>query len=365
MLENSDGKIGTRECIALIIIMIFEKITNSTSSAFFKTAENAGWIIPIFSAITLIIPILSILCLLKRYKNKGLVEIVYYLTGNYIGFLISYILLIVNIIIISTNLVDDCNVINTLFFPNTDIYYLIITLIGFCCFMAILGLKALARASYMLMPYIIGIFISLILFAMPLITTQFLFPIAGKGVKHIIMGGIYNSFIYQVIIILSVCYPMFGSYKNFKTASLTSLTVSAFILSISFAFFQMTFDYPAITITSYPLHTLTRIFHLTRFISNLQAIFLPWAIVVIAIYYSTALYLASAIFAYALKLEKIEPLIIPISALIAIISIIPENSRNFSRFFNDRVVPIITIISIVVPLLLLVISQWKGDYKKC
>lgn len=365
MLENSDGKIGTRECIALIIIMLFEKITNSTSSVFFKAGQNAGWIIPIFSSITLIIPILSILCLLKRYKDKGLLEIVYYLTGNYIGFIIGYIFLIMNIIIISANLADDCNVINTLFFPNTDIYYLIITLIGVCCFMAILGLKALARASSMLMPYIIGTFIALILFSMPLITTQFLFPIAGKGVKHIIMGGIRNSFIYQVIIILSVCYPMFGSYKNFKTVSLTSLVVSTFILSISFAFFQMTFDYPPITITSYPLHTLTRIFHLTRFVSNLQAAFLPWTVVIIAIYYSTALYLASAIFAYTLKLEKIGPLIPPIAALIALISIIPDSSRDFSRAFNNRVVPIITIISIVVPLLLLLISQWKGDYKKC
>lgn len=365
MLENSDGKIGTRECAALIIIMLFEKITNSTSSVFFKAAQNAGWMIPVLSAITLIIPILSILCLLKRYNDKGLLEIIYYLTGNYIGFVISYIILIMNIIIISSNLADDCAVINTLFFPNTDVCYLIITLMGFCCFMAILGLKALARASSMLMPYIIGVFIVLILFSMPLITTQFLFPIAGKGVKHIIMGGIRNSFIYQVIIILSVCYPMFKSYKNFKTASLTALTVSAIILSISFAFFQMAFDYPAITIISYPLHTLTRMLRLTRFITNLQAVFLPWAVVVIAIYYSTALYLASAIFAHALKLGKIEPLIPPISALITIISIIPESSRDFSKLFNNRVVPVITIISIIVPLLLLVISQWKGDYKKC
>ncbi|APM39154.1 GerAB/ArcD/ProY family transporter [Clostridium kluyveri] len=364
MLQNSHSKIGARECAALIIIIFFEKITNNTASVLFKTAQNAGWMIPIFSAAILILPILSVLCLLKRYKDKGLIDIIYCLTGKYIGFLISYVLLITNVTIISSNLADDCNAINTIFFPNTNIYYLIIVLMGTSCFIAILGLKAIARTSLMLIFYIIGIFIALILFSIPLITTQFLFPVAGKGVKHIIIGGIRNSFIYQGIIALSVCYPMFRNYKSFKHASLIALAVSAFILSVSFAFFQMTFDYPSIIVMNYPFHTLTRMLHLTRFITNLQAIFFPCVVVVITIYYAIALYLVSAIFTYMLKLMKIESLIPPIAALIAILSVIPESSRDFSDFFNSRAVPIIAIVSIILPLVLLAISQWKGDYKK-
>ena len=364
MFKDFDSKIGTRECAAVIIIILLTKSLDDTVTSFFKAGKNAGWMIPFFSGVTILLPILCVLCLLKRYENKGLIEIIYKLTGNHIGFIISYIFLILNIIIILVNIRDNCNTINTLFFPRTEVSTLVFSLIGTGCFIATLGLKASARTCWLMLLYIELSIITLMLLSSKLMVPSFLFPIEGAGMEIVIKTGIGSGSLFQGIILLSVCYPMFRDYKSFKTASLIGLLVSTFQLAFLCLGFQLVFDYPASSIVSFPLYTVLRLINITRFISNLEALLLLPSVIAQVLYYSTYLYLITAVFAYTLKLKKIEPLIIPMSALIAMLSLIPENSILLSGILGKIDAEILTVFIVSVPLILLAISQLKGDYKR-
>lgn len=365
MFKNSDSKIGVRECSALILIVLYTKSTDETITSFFKAAKNAGWMVPIFSSLTILLPVSCILCLVKRYENKGLIEIVYALTGKYIGFVIGYWLLILNVMIVLVNIRDNCNTINTLFFPRTHLETLVFSYIGTGCLIATLGLKASARTSWLMLTYIELSLITLIILCFKLMVPSFLFPIAGSGITEVIGTGIAHASLFQCIILLSVCYPMFRNYKSFKTASIIGLLLSTLQLTFICLSFQMVFDYPAVNIIAFPLYTILRLINLTRFISNLEALLLLPSVIAQVLYYSIYLYLITALFTYTLKLKKVEPLILPVSALIILLSVIPESSTDFSAVIGSKLTPILTISIIILPLILLAISQLKGDYKTC
>lgn len=364
MLKSSDSKIGVRECSAMIITIIYTKITDDTVTNFFNIGKNSGWMVPLVSALTLLLPICCVLCLVKRYEDKGLIEIIYNLTGKYIGFFIGYTLFILNIIIILVNLRDNCNTINTLFYPRTDVKILVFSLIGTSCFIAMLGLKASARTCWLMLLYIELSLIVLMVLSTKLMVPYFLLPIGGNGIKNIVGGGIANGSLFQVVILLSICYPMFRNYKSFKTASLIGLLASTIKLCLICIVFEMIFDYPAVGVVSFPLYTALRLITITRFISNLEALLLLPSVIAQVMYYSIYIYLTTAILTYTLKIKKIEPLIIPVASLIAILAFIPENSIMLSAWANKMVTPTLTGFLIIIPLIFLAISQLKGDYKK-
>lgn len=86
-----DDKVGTREFFSIILIAIGMKITDTTPSHLYLKGANAAWIIPFFYLVTVGIPFLLLLSLLKKHE-KGLVDLIFHLTGKFGGFLISFIL---------------------------------------------------------------------------------------------------------------------------------------------------------------------------------------------------------------------------------------------------------------------------------
>ncbi|MBL4930362.1 GerAB/ArcD/ProY family transporter [Clostridium paridis] len=364
MFKNSDSKIGTKETITLITILLFTNTFDNTPSFIFKDAKNAGWLVPIISAVIILIPILCTLNLLKKFKDKGLIEIIYMLTGKYFGFILILLLIVLNIFFLIGNIRDNCSTISTLFFPKTSTEILVFTLIGASCYVASLGLKASARTAFLFLFYFVINLLLILIFSKHLIIPAFLFPLAGGGIKSIFKASLLNVPIFQVIILLSICFPMFKNHKCFKKSSLFSLLISCILIAVIFIIIQMTFDYPATSIIALPFFTFVRLINITRFLSNLEALlFLP-SVIILVLYYSVYLYLVTAMFTNLLKLKKVEPFILPVTALIAILCLIPENSIKISLLIHMYLLPILSTFIIILPITLSIIAQWKGAYNK-
>jgi hypothetical protein len=111
-------------------------------------------------------------------------------------------------------------------------------------------------------------------------------------------------------------------------------------------------------------HTVARLIYGGRFISNLEAFFFLFWIIAAVLRFSIYIYTNTAIISYAIRLKEVEPLVYAIFGLIVIIAMIPENILQNVLILKKILINLDWIPIFLTPLVLLFISQWKGDYKK-
>jgi hypothetical protein len=88
-----DDKLGVLEYASILMLCMGIKATDSTPTIFCKSAMNAGWMVPIVSSFIALASISCLMVLFKKYKDKNLVELIYHLTGRYVGFFYHFQLL--------------------------------------------------------------------------------------------------------------------------------------------------------------------------------------------------------------------------------------------------------------------------------
>lgn len=91
-MEDSKGKIGIKEFIAIIILSIGTKLTDDTTVILYKKMENAAWMSPIVICAISIIPIYLLIKVLNIYESKNLADVIRHLLGRFFGFLLILIL---------------------------------------------------------------------------------------------------------------------------------------------------------------------------------------------------------------------------------------------------------------------------------
>ena len=151
MIKIVDDKIGTREFFSIILIAIGMKVTDTTPSLLYEKGANAAWIIPFFYLITIGIPFLVLLSLLKKHE-KGLVDLLFHLTGKVGGTLISFILFLLIFFSTTTSSRSYIAIANTLFYPKTPVIILTFALLITSFLVAKRGLTAIGSASWFIIP---------------------------------------------------------------------------------------------------------------------------------------------------------------------------------------------------------------------
>ncbi|MDP4146867.1 MAG: GerAB/ArcD/ProY family transporter [Bacillota bacterium] len=363
MFTKTDGKVGTREYVSIVILCISIKFTDTTPTLLFKAGANAGWIIAFTSSLPALISLIFLLMLLKRY-NQNLIDIIYRLTGKYIGFILGMLIFLPRFFLTSMNSRNFADSLVDLFYPRTPSWYIYAILIGTSYFLAVRGFEGIGRAAYVMQPYIKLVLLILLIMALKQVNVNYIFPIFGSGLDKIFASAFYYSSTYEEIIQLAIFFPMLRSYKEFKLGSLIGMGYCTFEITL-FCFIYITvFDNPPIQIVNYLFQSVTRIVYSGRFVSNLEGMFLFFWAMASFIRFSVHLYMISAYFALTLRLKEFKPFLLPMAALIIIIGMIPDNM--FISIFIVRKFLLNTnwVYIYSLPIILFCISQLKGDYNK-
>lgn len=363
-MHVKDGdKLGIKEYTSLLIICIGIKATDTTPTLLYKQGYNAGWMIPIISSIIVFLSLSCLLAVLERYKNKNLIDIMYHLTGKYIGTVLGILFFISVTLFSAINIRSYVDILSTIYFRRTPIFVLAAILIASCYIIARLGVRAIGRTAWMALPWIIVITIAFVILVYNLIKVDYLYPIGGAGVKQILKGGVLYSSIFSEVIVFSVIFPQVKTYKAFKNSSYIALLYAVVSISLLSAIYIMVMDYPPVVINASPFHTVARLIYGGRFVSNLEAFFLLFWIIASVIRFGMYLYTGSALISYTLKLSEKKQMIGAVSAIILMLSMIPENYIQNINIFRKTLISLEWILIYIVPCVLLFLSQRKGDYK--
>lgn len=364
-MQKPDGKIGSREVFVLVAYMISVELSDLTPTFLFEEGKTATWMIPLMTGIMMIPLFLLLSALLKKYEDKGLIDIVYTLTGKYIGFIINFALFLIMFLNTALNSRDYVDIIQTLYLPRTprtSIYILLMTAVWF---IASRGLEVIGRTAWFVFPIltlVLGIFVVM---ALGKVDLSFLFPFWGSGWLETLKTSVQHIAIEGDILFLPVLFPYVRSHKEFKAPVLLGLLLSMVEMAGSFAIYIATFDYPSVNHILFPFHQTLSLIQLGRFFINIESLYFAFWVMASVIRYTIYLYLATAIFAYTLNIKEFEPLLLPIAGLVIMVGMIPGSPLEVVLVLRQNLLLKGTwIFLIALPIVLWVLSKIRGEHKK-
>lgn len=361
MIKIADDKIGTREFFSIILIAIGMKVTDTTPSILYEKGANAAWTIPFFYLITIGIPFLVLLSLLKKHE-KGLVDLLYHLTGKVGGTLISFILFLLIFFSTTTSSRSYVAIANTLFYPKTPVIILTFALLITSFFVAKRGLTAIGSASWFIIPTLEILLLILIVAVLKDAQWLSIFPFAGPGVGILIKESLNYSSLFGEIIILAALFPFIRSYKNYQLASLLGFGYTLFKMALFLAIYVAVFDYPSTVNMAYPYQELTRIVNFGKGFTHLEGGFFIFWLIASIFRFAIYLYLTALLLGGALRIDKFEKLLLPLVGLVALWGLLPENVFAMDPY-RELLIKIGSWTFISLPFLLWLLSKLKGGKK--
>jgi spore germination protein KB len=351
MIRPTDSKLGVREFASLLVLTIAIKLTDTTPSILFLQGHNAAWMIPLFSAIIIIIPVALLLSLLKRHEGKGLMELLTQTFGQSIGFAVGFILFVYTLLFSSINSRSYVDIINVMMYQRTPVPALYIMLLFVAWFVANRGLEAVGRTAWVVIPYITVILWSLVYFVWNEIDWLHLYPIAGPGYDRIAQQGVLHSAMYGELILMMVLASNVRSFRSYRFSTWLALAVSCVELVVLMSVYVAAFDYPSVVQLAYPFQHLTRAASIGKTLTHVESMFFGFWIISASIHFAISIYVTAFVFGKMLRLKEFEPMILPLTALILLLGLIPSHTQT-TLMLRDAITQCGSLLFISLPFLL-------------
>lgn len=358
MIKLNDGKIGAKEFTAIIIFMIGLKFKDTTPDLLYEVGANAAWMIPLFSLIFFLVPFLLLLSLLKKHQI-GFVELIFKLTGNYVGTLIVIFLFVMFFVGTFINFRSHAEIVNTLFYTKTPLPILFFLIIIVSFSIANRGLETIGRTGWLVLPYLEVLMVLLVIFTWRQMDWGFFFPIAGPGITTVMKESVKYSSIIGEVILLAAFYPFVRNDKDFRKSSYTGVIFSCFQLAAFLGLLLLVFDYPGVAHMNFPYQQLTRYVTIGPIVSHVEGLFLGFWSMATAIHFAIYLFLSAFLFAGLLRIKENFRLLLPLAGLVFFIGLFPENVFTVTNY-RKVIAGISSWFAFLLPILLWMIDKWKG-----
>lgn len=346
-------------------VMLFLSRTLTTVtyiSSYTKDVRLSDMLVqPIFRIIFGIVIMIPVYLLYKKYENKNLIDIANERSQGFSKVLsIFYVIVFFYFTVVTIARLDVFT--GTVVFPETNVNFMIIFVIIFCCYGAYLGFEALGRSSVLSAILVIPAIIFILCALANKVDLLNLSPVFYNGVKPVIKTAIDSVGQTVEYAIIAIALPkVSGKITKGFFVWIFSQTL---LMAILFFFAGAVMGNFAST-QLFPFHTLASLAEFAMF-DRLDAIFTSVWIMCAFIKASLLIFLQADILSKAFpKVRKTSFLvIIGVLSIIANLFVAGEIER-FSIIDNSIIKIIVTGITvIIIPIIVLVFAR-KESIKKC
>ncbi len=316
----------------LVLIIVVTHTISSLPRQLLVTTKSATIINLIYVSIIAIILAFTIFRLFKKFPGQDIIDVSYFVGGKVFRNIIGTIFILYFFVSSSILLRNFCESLKILYFPMTDITYIIILFIIALCTANRLDFNATLKTNLLILPLVFASIIFLFFANMNKFVPQRIFPILGDGLFNTFILGLSNLSAFSGIIFLYFLPPLLKEPENFKKIAIVSTIATAvyLILCVSTLLFMFSFFLETDEIT--PLYNATRYIELGSFFQRLESFFLLFWILAFACYLSIVSKFSLNIFKKITNIETSTPLVDVFGLLFFAISLIPKNyaiSDNF------------------------------------
>ena len=329
-MSYQPGRMGIAEGMALVFIILFPRIFLTSPANDVAAVATANWWVTIVSGLPAILIILAWGYILQQTPGD-----LYSVSEALLGRVVAWIVTIVFIVIFFLNaaLLLRQFAENTLLtaLPQIEFSFLVGWYALVAALGALLGLEALARGSYLLLP--LSIFSLLIVFLLlaPEYDTYNLAPWQGYGLLPSLTHGMQKAGDSIGALVLMIVAPALQNIRTFKWAGIIGIMGSTCIKALSSMVFIMVFGVAAASEKTLPFFELARLVYLSRYLQRIESFFIMLWVIVGLLGIAISLYMGTYLISRLLKLPALQPLI-PLSAyIIAQLAMIPPDIATVIR----------------------------------
>lgn len=329
-------KITTLEAIAIIITIIIAHSVLSLPNDILMNIGSSSLLNIIYVLVLICLFIFVICKFMSNFPGCDILDITEYTFGkilkNILGILfISYLLFSSSIL-----LRNFCESLRTIYYPNTDIFFVISFFIISTVLTGILNFNCSLKANQLIIPVIFISILFLFLSNAQNFSGEKIFPLLGNGLKETFIIGIQNIFAFEGILYLYFMPPLLKKEKDFKKIAFSSVIISGIYLLLVVSTLLFMFPFFFNTDEIMPLFSAARYIEFGTFFQRLESIFLLIWIFVFGCYLSITNRFVTLIFGKITKISKIKFIVSPFSLLVLAISLIPENYA-ISKFLESEI----------------------------
>ena len=195
------------------------------------TAREDAWIAALCSLLINLVMVLLYLAVARLYPGRDLYEILEAGFGKWVGKIISLLYLFYFMILTGTLLGDLGFFITSEILPETPIEAVQILFLIAAVVCVSSGFVVFARVCELLFPWVLFLFLILVLALIPKIDWNHIKPVLEGGLSPILLGG-YQSSVFQELIVLMTFLPLVRKPKSGERALLLGTFTGGMVVSL-------------------------------------------------------------------------------------------------------------------------------------
>jgi spore germination protein (amino acid permease) len=349
-------KIGHREALTLITILISAKVFLSFPRDLALLGDAAGWIIILLAGSLSLIGFYFLNSLIHQYPSQNIIQISRQLTGNIFGTGFGIIIFVFFLILTAFMLRKFAESFILTILPRTPISLIMIVFLILLIYTVLLGIETLSRVAWFFGPYLLIALATILLFSLPMAHLDNLTPVLGPGPLPILKHSIIRSSFFAEIILLGLVAPLIRKQEKVFGIGFYSLVISILINLAVTLTMTMVFNYVASSHIIFPIFQLARLISYGEFIQRVEALFVFLWFFTAGIQLGGLFYGCVISFSETFKINEYRPLVFPLAVIILTISILPSTMTN-TIVINDFVLTnFYWVIALGVPFILWLIA---------
>lgn len=341
------SKLGTIEAIMLILTIIVAHSVLSMPTNILSSYKSASILNVIYVSIIAIGISYIIYRLLKNFPSMDIIDISELVGGKFFRNIVGIIFIIYFILSSSLMLRNFCESIQILYFPMTDIIFIMALIVIAVCIANRLVFSATIKANVIILPIALIGLLFLFFTNINRFVPQRIFPILGEGAFNTFVLGLTNLASFGGIAYLYFLPPLLKDSTKFKKITLISIIATAIYLIFTVATLLFIFTFFTNVSEISPLYTATRYIEFGSFFQRLESVFLLIWILVFACYLSIVIKFSIGIFQKITGITNKKSLIDIFGLLVLSIALIPKNLA-ISQSFEAKVYPYLMIAIVLV-----------------
>lgn len=330
-------KIGYVEAIALITIVMINKIILNTPKDIIANTGPSSWLNVIYISIISVLVVYLIAKLLKKFPGNDILDISNYLGGNILKIIVGclYIFLL---LALTTSIVKSLSeTLRTIYFKSSPIFFITSFFIVSCIICNRFGLKVIAKANLFISPIIFVSIIIILASSIKNFMPERIFPIFGYGIDKTFLSGLSNLFSFSGMLYLLFLPPLLDKPEKLKRLSIVSVIISGVYLLLSVTCLLLSLSFTMHSDESFSLYVLTRNLDYGRFIQRVDAIFILVWIMSIISYINIPIAISIHIFKKITNFNNSNIINYSFNFIVFILSILPIEYAIFTNIISKFV----------------------------
>ena len=331
-------KISSLEAIMLILTLVISHSILSLPNEILTKYNSASLLNLLYLGIIATLISLLIVNLFKHFPGLDIIDISNVLGGTWLRNAIGITFIIYFILTSSVLLRDFCESIKIIYYPITNITFIVAFVVIAVCIANSLNFNATIKTNRIILPLALISIVFLFITNINNFRPQRIFPILGSGFFNTFILGLSNIASFGGIAYLYFLPPLLKNPTDFKKIAVTSMITTTVYLIFTVATLLFIFSFFLNISEISPLYNATRYIEFGSFFQRLESVFLLIWILVFTCYLSISLKMATYIFQKLTNLNDSKTLV-PILGLLTFgIAIIPNNLA-ISQFFENNIYP--------------------------